>query len=45
MSWLSDIAVKAETFLNKIDENAAVLVEAAADQIHFPKNDSHKHEV
>jgi hypothetical protein len=45
MSWLADIAVKAETFLNKIDHNAAVLVEAAADEIHFQKNESNKHEV
>ena len=45
MSWLADIAVKAETFLIKIDANAAVLVEAAADEIQSHKNDSHKNEV
>jgi hypothetical protein len=27
MSWITDIAGKAETFLNKIDQNAALLVE------------------
>ena len=45
MSWLADIAGKAETFLIKIDANAAVLVEAAADEIQFHKNDSLKHGV
>ena len=38
MSWFAEIAGKAETFLNKIDRNAADLVEAAADSEFFENN-------
>jgi mRNA-degrading endonuclease RelE of RelBE toxin-antitoxin system len=38
MSWFAEIAGKAETFLNKIDRNAADLVEAAADSELFENN-------
>ena len=38
MSWFAEIAGKAETFLNKIDQNAADLVEAAAESDLFENN-------
>jgi len=41
MSWITDIAGKAETFLNKIDQNAALLVETNLNDLPFEMVDEH----